>query len=69
MVDVFINETRDVLYVPTNVTWDVLYKLHLSNIDELILLYILVQDMFVQLNDKHDILLTFIVKQLRLNVF
>ena len=28
IVDVFINETRDVLYIPTNVTCEVLYALH-----------------------------------------
>ena len=68
IVEAFMNETRDVLQVPTNVICDELYKLHCAIIDVLILLYILVHDILVQLNDKHDIFETFNVKQLRLNI-
>ena len=60
---VFVNETRGKLLFPINVIFDVLYTLHCANIDELTLWYRLVQD-----NDKHDILLTFYVKQLRLKI-
>ena len=45
-----------------------LYKLFCANIEELILLYKLVQLIFTQLNDKHDIFETFNDKQLRLNI-
>ena len=47
---------RDELKFSTNETIDALYKSHLANIDELILLYKLVHDMFVQLSEKHDII-------------
>ena len=67
-IDVFINDTIDKLSFPANVTCDVLYKLLCAIIDELILVYKLVQDMFVQLNDKQDILLAFNVNQLKLYI-